>query len=161
VITGLLLYAIGLWVRPPLALAAAACIALGLVRACWPAAVPIGGFLVPRHWEKWGQTRFVSVFGLLLGMAFVTTLPSLTLIALGLAVWYLHAIWIAVAVLGSFAAGRLAATLGITGVNTRRLRSVSQEHVSQSADRLLHGMRGVGMAEAALFILAGIAFLIW
>lgn len=122
--------------------------------------MPIGGFLVPRHWEKWGQTRFVSAFGVLLGMAFITTLPSVTLIALGLAVWYLHAVWIAIAVLGSFAAGRLAATLGITGVNARRRRSARQEQVSQSADRLLHGMRGVGTAEAALFILAGIAFLI-
>lgn len=157
-ITALLLYAIGLWLRPPLALVAVACIALGLVRMCWPTAVPIGGYLVPRHWEKWGQARFVSAFGLLLGMAFVTTLPSLTLIALGLAVWYVHAIAIAVAVLGSFAAGRLAATVGITGVRSRMGR---RERVNDAADRVLQSIRGVGIAEAVLFILAGITFLVW
>lgn len=160
-ITALLLYAIGLWLRPPVALVAAACIALGLVRMRWPTAVPIGGYLVPRHWEKWGQTRFVSAFGLLLGMAFVTTLPSLTLIALGLAVWYVHALPIAVAVLGSFAAGRLAATVGITGANSKRPRLGREELVSDSADRVLRGIRGVGVAEAVLFVLAGITFLVW
>lgn len=158
------LYLLGSLARPPVAIVAAVCIVLGGIRAWRPKAVPKGGILVPRHWERWGDTWFLFVFGLFLGFGFITTLPSVTMLALALGVWYLHNLYAGLVIWTMFAFGRFALALW-TGYENRRRSTryavgVPRVRTSQTADQIIDRLGPAGVIETLVFVSFGLALLI-
>lgn len=109
-ISTLVVYGLGLLWRPSALLVGVLAVLLGLGRVFFPRNVAAGGFKVPRRWEIWGPVRYLGAFGLFLGMGFVTTMPSPTMVVLIAWMWHLHTLSLILVTFEGFAFGRILTT---------------------------------------------------
>lgn len=98
VILAALLYLVGrLAGHPPLAaVGTIALISAGVGSTRLAARLPTSTWQVPRSWARFGHTAFAAVFGGILGLGFVTVMPSIgfyTLVAWALTAPRWHDVW--------------------------------------------------------------------
>jgi hypothetical protein len=149
-----LVYLLGVLWRPSLLVAGCLAAALGVLRFLFPDRVAAGGFKVPRDWAAWGIGRFLGAFGLLLGMGFVTTMPSPAMLALFVVLWHAHSLWFTIVTFEAFAITR-----GLTTFATLSRQARDSDDVVAAADTLVDKLRHVPRAEAAVAIALGITLL--
>jgi hypothetical protein len=149
-----LIYLLGLLWRPSLLVAGSLAAALGILRFLYPDRVAAGGFKVPRDWAAWGIGRFLGAFGLMLGMGFITTMPSPAMLALLVLLWHVHSLWFTIVAFEAFAITR-----GLTTSETLYLQARNSGDVVVAADTLVDKLRHVPRAEAAVSIALGITLL--
>ncbi len=147
-------YLLGLLWRPSLLLAGGLAAALGILRFVYPDRVAAGGFKVPRDWAAWGIGRFLGAFGLMLGMGFVTTMPSPTMLALLFLLWHAHSLWFTIVTFEVFALTR-----GLTTFATLSLQARDSGDVVVAADTLVEKLKRVPRAEAVVSIALGVTLL--
>jgi hypothetical protein len=109
-ISTVVVYSLGLLWRPSALLVGVLAVILGLGRVFFPRNVAAGGWKVPRNWELWGPVRYLGAFGLFLGMGFVTTMPSPTMVVLIAWMWHLHSLPLILVTFEGFALGRVLTT---------------------------------------------------
>jgi hypothetical protein len=148
-------YSLGFLWRPEVLLAGVLAAVLGVLRFLWPDRVAFGGFKVPRDWSSWGIRRFLSAFGLLLGMGFVTTMPSPAMLALLVSLWHVHNFLFIVVTFELFAIGRLLTTLVTLHEQMR-----SDSDVVAVADLMADRTASIARVEAAVSVGLGIVLLI-
>jgi len=153
-VSACLVYLVGWSWRPGAAVVGVVALFLGLMRVFWPGNVAIGGFKVPRDWEAWGPRRFLAAFGLLLGMGVVTTMPSATMLALVVWMWYLHTLSLIVLTFVAFAMGRLLTTA------TLSMQRRSSKDVEAMADALMKGIAHLPRVEAVVALVLGLTVLV-
>jgi hypothetical protein len=117
---------------------------LALFRFVRPKTVAVGGYKVPRDWERWGPSRYLGVFGLFLGLGFVTTMPSPVMIGLLAWTWHLRNLGLAIVTFMAFAFGRSLPSLKVY------LASRREEDVKEAADAMARRVPVVGLAEAGV-----------
>jgi len=117
---------------------------LALFRFVRPKAVAVGGYKVPRDWERWGPSRYLGVFGFFLGLGFVTTMPSPVMIGLLAWTWHLRDLGLAIATFMVFAVGRSLPAMNVY------LASRREEDVKEAADTMARRVPVVGLAEAGV-----------
>jgi hypothetical protein len=117
---------------------------LALFRFVRPKTVAVGGYKVPRDWERWGPSRYLGVFGFFLGLGFVTTMPSPVMIGLLAWTWHLRNLGLAIVTFMAFAVGRSLPSLKVY------LASRREEDVKEAADTMARRVPGVGLAEAGV-----------
>lgn len=139
----------GIW-KPPTLVVAGLAVTLGAVRLARTHTVATGGFKVPRHWEALGPTPYMGIFGALLGLGVVTTMPSTTMIALVGWTWHTHQLDAGMLTFGLFTFGRLATTAAMWARHHRR-----GEHLAAAADATEQRSTHLARAEACTSILLG------
>jgi hypothetical protein len=149
-----LIYLLGLVWRPSLLVAGSLAAALGVLRFLFPDRVAAGGFKVPRDWAVWGISRFLGAFGLLLGMGFVTTMPSPAMLALFVLLWHVHTLWFIIVTFEAFAITRALTTFAALFLQAR-----DSGDVVVAADTVVDKLRHVPRAEAIIAIALGITLL--
>jgi hypothetical protein len=154
-ISSCVIYLLGSLWRPGVLLAGVLAVVLGVLRFLWPDRVALGGFKVPRDWAAWGIQWFLSAFGLMLGMGFVTTMPSPAMLALLVWMWHVHNFVFIVVTFEVFAIGRLLMTLVTLHEQMR-----SAGDVVAVADLLVDRMAYIPRVEAAVSAGLGLVLLI-
>jgi hypothetical protein len=149
-----IIYLLGLLWRPSLLVAGSLAAALGILRLLYPDRVAAGGYKVPRDWAVWGIGRFLGAFGLMLGMGFITTMPSPTMLALLFLLWHAHSLVFIIVIFETFAITR-----GLTTFATLFLQARNSDDVVLAADTLVDKLRQVPRAEAVVSIALGITLL--
>ena len=149
-----IIYLLGLLWRPSLLIAGSLAAALGIMRLVYSDRVAAGGFKVPRDWAAWGIGRFLGAFGLMLGMGFITTMPSPAMLALLFLLWHAHALAFTVVTFEAFAITR-----GLTTFATVYVQARYSDDVVVAADTLVDKLRLVPRAEAVVSIALGITLL--
>jgi hypothetical protein len=150
-----IIYALGLLLKPAALLVGILAIILGIARFMQPDRVAFGGLKVPRDWARWGIGPFLSAFGLMLGMGFVTTMPSPAMLALLLWMWRIHTFLLIVVAFEVFAIGRLLTTLMTVHWQVR-----SSKDVVAVADAVVDRMALIPRAEATVSVSLGLVLLI-
>lgn len=154
-ISSSIIYALGLFLRPAALLVGILAISLGVARLLQPDRVAFGGLKVPRDWARWGIGPFLSAFGLMLGMGFITTMPSPAMLALLFWMWHIHTFLLIVVTFEVFAIGRLLTTL-----MTLHRQARSANDVVAVADAVVDKMAYLPRAEAAVSVSLGMVLLI-
>jgi MFS family permease len=154
-ITSLLIYLLGSLWRPSSLVVGVAALVLGVLRFVRPDNLAVGGWKVPRHWSSWGRRRYLGVFGLFLGMGFVTTMPSPAMVALMAWMWHLHALVLIIVTFEAFVAGRLLTTLVSHFAQVRSTQDVVLT-VNAVQDKTAY----VSRAEAVLSVILGLSVLL-
>jgi hypothetical protein len=153
-VTAEVVYALGVAWRPlPLVVAVVAAV-LGVIRIFRPRTVAIGGFKVPRHWERLGPVGYLGVFGLFLGTGVITTMPAPTMVALIIWVWMAHSVSMGLLILSLFALGRVltSAAGGVVRFRVSTSGSMAVDTV-ESAVAYLARVEGATCAALGLFVL--------
>jgi hypothetical protein len=152
-ISTMLVYFPGLFWRPGALVVGLLAVILGLGRIFFPDNLAAGGFKVPRHWEAWGASRYLGVFGVFLGMGFVTTMPSSTMVVLIAWMWHLHVLGLILITFEAFALGRIVTTA--SAIAGRKDPGDSPAR----ADMAIRRMSYLPRVEAATSIALGAALL--
>jgi hypothetical protein len=69
-----------------------------------------------------GIGRFLGAFGLMLGMGFITTMPSPAMVALLFLLWHVHSLWFTIVVFEAFAITRGLTTFATLPANAQLRR---------------------------------------
>jgi dipeptide/tripeptide permease len=153
--TALILYLLGKLWRPGLLVVGLLALVLACGRLIRPDNVAIGGFKVPREWEAWGRGRYLSVFGFLLGMGVITTMPSPVMLVLVAWVWNVDSLAWASITFGIFAVGRLIGTIATVLGQGR-----AQGDVAKAADMVIERMSYLARLEALVTIALGVVVIV-
>ncbi len=117
---------------------------LAFFRFARPKTVAIGGYKVPRDWERWGPGRYLGVFGIFLGLGFVTTMASPVMIGLLAWTWHMRDLGLAIATFMVFALGRSVSALNVY------LAARREDDAKEAADTMARRVPVFGLAEAGV-----------
>lgn len=138
---------------PPLAVAVAAAICLPFVLSGSSRLVE-SPWRIPRSWARFGSVPYAVLFGSILGVGFLTALPSISFYVVVVATLSATSWKYAFVVLAAFALGRIV-PVPIVG-----LSGVSRERQFRTTERLQSVARRLGGVEVALLASVAAAFIV-